>query len=306
MLPGRLPAGERQQKSLRSFVRCSSCRSPTPGRASPAQQSQNPSGRGWPGHPGQKGLAKIPQRGCRSWSAVESPPRPTKSPREGPWAAGPARGRPRHPNNVVLRPAAGQAPRAAPGTRGQRCRPPRCPRGRDGTGQAAGAGAALACPVGARRGEGGARTPAALLSPRAALGPPRPCPVPGSARLPGLRARAAAAPGRAAAGPAAAAAGPAAAAPGPAAGSAAGSRRAAERSEQRCDPRDAPWPRSPEGPGSPRGAHGAEEEVPDPPRRSPPAADESPCPAPAAGTRSSPTAACGAEPAGPPTSRSGR
>lgn len=84
--------------------------------------------------------------GCRCRSAVESPPRPTKSPGEGPRAVQPARGRPRHPNNVTLRRAAAQAPHAAPGTHRQSCRPQPLPLPSpvppgELTGQADGAGA---------------------------------------------------------------------------------------------------------------------------------------------------------------------
>ncbi|XP_029855274.1 alpha-N-acetylgalactosaminide alpha-2,6-sialyltransferase 6 isoform X7 [Aquila chrysaetos chrysaetos] len=236
---------------------------------------------------------------------MEPPPCPTKSPREGPWAARLARKRPRHPNNVALCPAPGQAPRAAPGTGGQRCRfPPPTSATRTGalgvgTGQAAGAGATVSCPVGARRGEDGARTPAGAPHPgRAALGPPRALPGPGRRAAPGA---------------------PCARGGGPGPGGQqrrrrqAASRRTAERSVDpvlslrarlagagegtapwpaggavpaprlRCTssdvtPGESPWPCSPEGPGSPPQPTGRRRRGRTPPRRSQPATDESPPP----------------------------
>ncbi|XP_029855267.1 alpha-N-acetylgalactosaminide alpha-2,6-sialyltransferase 6 isoform X2 [Aquila chrysaetos chrysaetos] len=238
---------------------------------------------------------------------MEPPPCPTKSPREGPWAARLARKRPRHPNNVALCPAPGQAPRAAPGTGGQRCRfPPPTSATRTGalgvgTGQAAGAGATVSCPVGARRGEDGARTPAGAPHPgRAALGPPRALPGPGRRAAPGA---------------------PCARGGGPGPGGQqrrrrqAASRRTAERSVdpvlslrarlagagegtapwpaggavpaprlRDVTPGESPWPCSPEGPGSPPQPTGRRRRGRTPPRRSQPATDESPPPSSGSGS----------------------
>lgn len=118
-----------------AFVGCSSCHNPTQGQASLAQQSQNPTRQ-------VSGDAGAGQQ----WNPLLTPRNPPERGPGGPRAVQPARGRPWHPNNVTLRRAAAQAPRAAPGTHSRAAAPQPHPAARTGTpgvvitGEADGAG----------------------------------------------------------------------------------------------------------------------------------------------------------------------